>query len=187
MTKAILFDFIGVLLFKKGNYKPERLVDEIDSTIGKTINDEKFKRLVIKKYGLNDEEFETTLKKIVSKYEKYQPIWEILPSIKDKYKLGIINNGTTLTLPFFRSRYEIDKYFDVFVCSAEEGIAKPNKKIYLITSKKLNIEPSECLFMDDSYKNIEGAKSIGMKTILWENKEKGLDRFEKFLADKRKI
>ena len=42
--KAILFDLMGVLLFKRSDYKPDRIVDEVDQVIGQVTDDNKFKK-----------------------------------------------------------------------------------------------------------------------------------------------
>ena len=181
MTKAILFDFMGVLLFKRDNYVPDALIDEIDNIIGKVTNDEKFRRDVIETYGLSKDRFGEILCKIINKYERFSPIWNLLPELRKSYKLAIVNNGTALTLPVLKERYKIDDNFDLFISSAIEGIRKPDGGIYILTAKRLGVKPSECLFMDDSYKNIEGAKVVGMQTIWWENKDKGFEEFFKFL------
>jgi putative hydrolase of the HAD superfamily len=89
------------------------------------------------------------------------------------YKLAIVNNGTGLTLSKFKSKLDIDTKFDAFISSAIEGIKKPDAEIYLLSAEKLGVKPNECLFMDDSYKNIEGARQAGMTTLWWDkNKER---------------
>lgn len=183
MIKAILFDFMGVCLFKRSDYSPEVLVDEIDSTIGKVTDDVLFKQETISKYYLTNEQFEDLLDKIVDKYEKFESLWNMLPKLKNKYKLAIINNGTSLTLSKLKERHQVSKYFDLFVSSAIEGIKKPDPKIYLLTASYLKVKPEECLFMDDSEKNVEGAKNVGMKTIWWKTKEKGFKKFIDFLKN----
>lgn len=183
MMKAILFDFMGVLLFKRDDYTPNALIDEIDHIIGGVTNDEEFKKSVIEKYNLSENQFNEILNKIVNKYEKYRPIWDLLSGLRKKYKLAIINNGTALTLSLLKSRHHIDETFDLFVSSAIEGIRKPDSKIFLLAAKRLGVKPSECLFMDDSYKNVEGAKAVGMETIWWETREVGFEQFIKFLGN----
>jgi len=179
--KAIIFDFIGVLLFKKENYIEEELTDNIDSTVGRIVDDQKWQTEVMKKYDLKEEELFLILNKIVNKYEGFESLWNILPALNKKYRLAIINNGTALTIPSFKSRYPIDQYFDLFVSSAIEGVKKPDEKIFLLTISKLKVQPKECLFMDDYRDNVEAAKKLGMQTIWWKDKESGFELFQKFL------
>lgn len=172
-TKAILFDFIGVLLFKRSNYFQNPLVDEIDKIIGSVTNDQSFEEQTCKRFQLTKNDFNSILDKIVDKYEPYQPLWDLLPNLRKNYKLAILNNGTGLTLSKFKSKLDIDRKIDAFISSAIEGLKKPEEDIYILTAKKLGVKPSECLFMDDSYENIEGARRVGMTTLWWnKNKEK---------------
>lgn len=180
--KAILFDFMGVLLFSRVNYKPDKIVDEIDYAIGKVTDDELFKKETTKKYNLNETEFNAVLDKIVDKYEPLEPLWNLLPKIRKKYKLAIINNGTSLTLPKFKSKYYLNNIFDLFVSSAIEGFKKPDKHIYELTMRRLGVKPEECLFMDDSLSNVDEANRLGMATIYWENSQIGFKKFKEFIG-----
>ena len=180
---AILFDMMGVLLFQKNYYQPDPLVDEIDTLIGSVTDDNVFKQETLKKFRLNDNDFDKILTKIVDKYEPFQRLWDLLLELKKYYKLAILNNGTALTLPQFDQRLNFKKYFDLFISSAKEGKKKPDSEIYETAAKRLRVEPNKCLFMDDSEENIEGAKRAGMQTILWPNKEDGFKKFIELIGD----
>jgi epoxide hydrolase-like predicted phosphatase len=179
--KAIIFDFMGVLLFPRIDYRPDKIIDEIDSIIGKVMNDALFKQETLKKYALSSEAFDSILNKVADKYEAFKPLWRILPELRKKFKLAVINNGTSLTLPKFESKFHINETFDLFISSATEGVKKPDGNIYKLTVQRLGVKPDECLFMDDSLPNIEGAKKLGVATIHWENKQIGFERFLKFI------
>lgn len=148
--RAILFDFMGVLLFRRSNYILDQIVDEIDNIIGSVTDDNVFKNQTCEKFHLNRHQFNNILDKVVNKYEPYTPLWELLSKLRKIYKLAIVNNGTGLTLPNFQAKFDIDGKFDLFVSSAKEGIKKPDPEIYLLVAQKLGVKPSECLFMDDS-------------------------------------
>lgn len=179
---AILFDLMGVLLFTKSDYRPDPLIDGIDNAIGGVIDDEVFKQEALNKFHLSESDFDEVLTKIVDKYEPFQKLWELLPELRKYYKLAIINNGTALTLPQFNQKLNFNKYFDLFISSAEEGLQKPDAEIYINTAKRLGVALERCLFMDDSKVNIEGAKKVGMQTLLWPNKETGYEKFIKLIG-----
>jgi putative hydrolase of the HAD superfamily len=176
-VRAILFDFMGVLLFPKENRIPNKLVDEIDAIIGKVTDDIIFKKNMMEQYELSEKQFCEILLAAVDKYERYEPLWAMLPELRKGYKLAIINNGTALTLPELKKRHAIDEHFDLFVSSAIEGVRKPDAEIFLRTAKRLKVKPEECLFMDDSLDNIKGAAKVGMKTVWWKDKELGMKEF----------
>ncbi len=180
--KAILFDFMGVLLFSRADYKPDKIIDEIDRAIGEIIDDRLFKNETIKRYNLNEDGFNLILDRIIDKYEPFEPLWALLPAIRKRYKLAVVNNGTSLTLPKFKDKYHLDDIFDVFVSSAIEGVRKPDPRIYELATQKLGVKPEDCLFMDDSPENIDEASELGMATICWEDPHSGLKRFQEFIG-----
>ena len=52
--------------------------------------------------------------------------------------------------------------FHPCVLSCEVGLRKPDKAIYQLTAKKAGKATKECLFVDDSLANVEGARAAGM-------------------------
>jgi len=179
---AILFDMMGVLLFQKNDYLPDDIIDEIDTLVGRVTNDTAFKQETLKKFRLTEADFNNILSKIVNKYEPFQKLWNLLPELRKHYKLAIINNGTALTLSQFDKKLNFEKYFDLFVSSAKEGMKKPDGEIFLTTANRLGVVPERCLFMDDSERNIDGAKRILMQTIFWLNKDEGFKKFAELIG-----
>jgi epoxide hydrolase-like predicted phosphatase len=173
---AILFDFVGVLLQKKGGHAPDTLADEIDRLVGQVTDDALFQRQIAERFGLDQVALDKILARVVDKYEAFQPLWKLIPQLRERYRLAIINNGTALTLPLFRARYAIDERF-LFVSSAMEGIRKPDPRIFSLTTELLGVAPEECLFMDDSAQNVESAARLGMETIHWPDAETGWQAF----------
>ena len=175
--QAILFDFMGVLLFPRSDYAGEKTVDAVDDMIGGVTDDDAFRTAAMTGQKLAAEEFEKVLSRIPGKYEAYPPLWKLLPDLRRKYKLGIINNGTRLTFPYFDKKFKLSENFDVILSSGAEGVRKPDPEIYLRASRRLGVEASRCLFMDDSKTLVEGARQVGMQTVHWTNREEGFRRF----------
>ena len=182
-VKAIIFDFVGVLLRRQPDYQPEPLVDAVDAVIGQVVDDCQFKTAILQDYKLSEEEFESILQSIVEKYIAYPSLWELLPQLRKRYKLAIINNGTWLTFPFFNARFNLEHTFDLFISSAQEGLAKPDERIYQRACLKLHLAATECLFMDDSLDNVIAAQRIGMQGIHWLDHEQGFEQFLVFLRE----
>lgn len=183
MIKAILFDMVGVLVFKKEDYVP-KTTDEINAeNIEKLFNhvdDKKLIRDIKEKLGLTDDEINEAAKVIPERFEQFKDLWKLLPKLKKKYKLAVINNGNAIAKRYWDKKFGF-KEFDTFVNSAIQGVKKPNPKIYLITCNKLKVEPNECLFMDDTLENIKTAKKLGMATIWWNKDENKKDLLNKFI------
>jgi putative hydrolase of the HAD superfamily len=69
--------------------------------------------------------------------------------------------------------------FDEVVNSAQVGHAKPEREVFLLTCSRLRVQPAECLFVDDTAANLEGAAALGMRT----HEFRSVDRLRDFLDD----
>ena len=103
----------------------------------------------------------------------------------DIYKLAIISNMTRDTLVCMRTGFKWLGLFDELIFSCEFGRNKPDRNIYEACLNKLKLSPIECLFVDDSAENIEGADRLGMNTIYFRSFDEFLSEFnEKFSTSK---
>ncbi len=59
---------------------------------------------------------------------------------------------------FFKGRFYSVEDFGVFK-------KNESKDVYLEYCKKINVDPADCVFVDDSYSNLEFAKEVGMTTV----------------------
>lgn len=95
-------------------------------------------------------------------------VLQIIKKLRKNYKLGFISNTITPHEKINRKRGLFD-LFDVVVLSHKIGMTKDDKRIFLITAKKLNVETQECIFIDDVKDFVNTAKSVGMKGIQFRN------------------
>lgn len=90
---------------------------------------------------------------------------ECLRKLSKNYKIGVIANqplGTSQRLENFGIR----KYIDLVVASAEEGVSKPDRRIYEIALDRSSCKPENAVMIGDHIDNdIVPAKQLGMKTI----------------------
>lgn len=56
--------------------------------------------------------------------------------------------------------------------SGEVGLIKPDRAIYDTHVKSFGLDPSACLFIDDSEKNVEGAIAAGWQAVWFDGAEK---------------
>jgi mannitol-1-/sugar-/sorbitol-6-/2-deoxyglucose-6-phosphatase len=66
---------------------------------------------------------------------------------------------------------KIDYYFELLRSAESEKHPKPAPDVYLTTAKLLNIDPSNCLVIEDSPVGIEAAKAAGMTCVAIPEKE----------------
>ena len=95
-------------------------------------------------------------------YEDASKCLEILSS---QYKIGIIANQSLGTKERLE-RHGVLQYIDLVIASAEEGVAKPDKKIFEIALERSNCKPYDAVMIGDRIDNdIIPAKVLGMHTI----------------------
>ena len=88
-----------------------------------------------------------------------------LEALKSRYRLGIIANQTPGLIMRLKS-YGIDRYFDLIVSSAEEGVAKPDPAIFRLALKRAGCRPKEAAMVGDRLDNdIAPANLVGMKSV----------------------
>lgn len=106
---------------------------------------------------------------------------ELLPQHRDlllvwkkQYKMGLVTNfDDAKTVRELLLREGISELFETVVISAEIGIRKPRKEIFLAACEQMKSPPSETLFVGDSWEcDIVGAKSLGLDTA-WINPVQG--------------
>ena len=167
--KWIFFDIGSTLVDESAVY--ENRIKEI--TQGNNIDRNEFVAKVI-------ERAQTSPKPIVSAAEDYGvkvPAWrhdlevlypdtkEVLQRLSQKYKIGIIANqdfGTEQRLTDFN----VHQYINLVIASAEEGVAKPDLRIFQIALARADCKPEEAIMVGDRIDNdIIPANKIGMTTV----------------------
>lgn len=71
---------------------------------------------------------------------------------------------------------------DVIVISGEVGLRKPDPEIYQLTAKQMNLDPSECVFVDDLSRNVAGAEAVGMIGVHHEETTATVRRLEELFG-----
>lgn len=59
----------------------------------------------------------------------------------------------------------LSKYFDFITTGEEAAFKKPSPDIFLVCAKKVEVEPEECVVIEDSQAGIFAANEAGMKAI----------------------
>ena len=95
---------------------------------------------------------------------------DILEYLKSKdYSLHVITNGFEEVQTVKLRESEMRRYFEHVVTSEEAGVKKPDPVIFKYAFDKTGAIPSESIMIGDDYEvDIEGARNMGMKTILFD-------------------
>lgn len=99
----------------------------------------------------------------------FDGVENILSDIGHKVKLGIVSNSYDGIEQRERIRSSgLERYFDEVVVAGDVGIYKPDPGIFLYLLNRIRVAPEKSLYIGDSIKyDIEGAKTVGMHTVLF--------------------
>lgn len=196
MIKNIIFDFGGVLLTEDNNWllidKTKKLlgVDNKhlikawnfawpDARSGKINEDEFFRKFLQSLYGNSSSELVLKLKSIYRKQAYGLDTLELLPKLKKNYKIFALSNVAKDWLLFKVNKFRLNNFFDLIISSCNEGVAKPNKEIFLSLIKKAKINPEESVLIDNAERNMKIAQKLDFQTILFENKTQMIKEMKK--------
>lgn len=113
------------------------------------------------------------LKKTVRQnFKEIQGTRRLIEQLKENgYRLGLLSVHAREWIEHLEKEFDYHKLFDSVLYSFEVGISKPDRKAYQLILEQLKVKPDECIFIDDSIQNLEGAKLLGITTVLFENAE----------------
>ena len=102
---------------------------------------------------------------------------EILKALKNNgdYRLLALTNWSDELFPWALETFDFLGIFEGILVSGEEKMKKPDIRIYKRFQEKFQAEAAQCIFIDDSLKNVEGAKEAGWEAILFEGPEQLID------------
>jgi len=201
MIKAVTFDYGGVIRindedlfnniakylkisredFNKEYFSLNYLFNTQDKSYEDVIS------LVISKFNDSKEARDYVLnltKENHSKYHLNDRLIVVIKNLKNKnYKIALLSNNS-IKLKEELIKDGIADLFDVVIISAEVRCQKPEPEIFDILFKKLELEPNEVIFVDDTLKSLEGADKIGYIPIFYENNDKLINDLSNILGVK---
>jgi 2-haloacid dehalogenase len=187
---AVIFDLGGVLLDWNPRYLYRKMFDDEAAM-------ERFLREVctMEWHEANDRgvPFEVTCAQLAAEHPEHaEHIWawgtrteemvggpiegtvEILRELtRDGSPLRVfaLTNMEAHTYPARRERYEFLRWFEGTVVSSQEGTIKPDARIFRVLLERYGLRAESTLMIDDSARNIEAARALGMATVLFSSPE----------------
>jgi len=103
-------------------------------------------------------------------YRLFPEAREVLEALRQRFKLGVITNGTGDVQRDKARVTGVEAYVDVFLVSGELGVGKPAPAIFLRGLDALEVTPGQALHVGDSLVyDVGGAKGAGMYAA-WVNR-----------------
>ena len=87
----------------------------------------------------------------------------------------LTNNGPLVELLIQQQLPQVAARFDRLCFSYQVRAVKPQPQAYLATLERLGISPEQCIFVDDTEVNVDGARAVGIDAFRFVSAE-ALDR-----------
>jgi len=94
-----------------------------------------------------------------------EAVIKIIKKIREKYKTALASNSNSDYLIEMLQRNKLDDLFDEVIISGEVGYSKPSAEFFEYLLKKLDLLPSQVVFIDDTPQNVVSAEALGIKSI----------------------
>jgi HAD superfamily hydrolase (TIGR01509 family) len=193
--KAILFDFNGVIINDEAihqelindillgeNLRPEEseyreiclgrsdrvCLKNILAHRGRFVTDEYLDKLVATKSVAYQEKLAQ-----LETLPIYPGLSEFLAQIQQQgLMIGLVTGALKAEVQLVLQRAKLESYFSVIVAGDDINHSKPEPDSYLLAvqlinqnNPNLNLQPSECLAIEDTYAGIEAAKKAGIQVV----------------------
>ena len=90
-----------------------------------------------------------------------------------------LTNWSSETFPIARERFPWLARFDGIVVSGEEGVAKPDPRLFRVLVDRFELTPDRCAYVDDAPENVRAAEDVGFRGVVFE----GIEPLRRSLAD----
>jgi sugar-phosphatase len=180
---ALIFDMDGVLIDSEPLWKIA--MEEIFRSVGSELTKQDFQKTVglrldevikfwhkhegWKNVSPRDVEKRIVMKMVDLITANPHPLPGVIQTLKylkdQRVKVGLATSSYEILIHTVLKNLEIEEYFDVTHSAEHEPYGKPHPAVYLTVSKKLNVDPTRCLVVEDSLNGIISAKSARMKVV----------------------
>jgi FMN phosphatase YigB (HAD superfamily) len=91
-----------------------------------------------------------------------------VPRLRPRYRLLLGSNTNELHARQFRRQFaDTLRHFDALVLSHEIGVRKPAAAFFQHCTSLAGCAQEQCLFIDDSPANVEGARACGWQGLVY--------------------
>lgn len=191
MIEAVIFDMDGVLIdseplhfevdemvlkhlqIDKGKHYLERFVGYTNPAMWKIIKEEYQLEQSIE--GLIELQMRIKLDYLEkSNYVAIDGVLELLNKIQaKKIPLAIASSSPRIFIEAVIDKIQIARYFTTWISGEEVPESKPAPDVFLGAAAMLNVQPENCIVIEDSKSGTIAAKSAGMKCIGFQNPNSG--------------
>jgi HAD superfamily hydrolase (TIGR01549 family) len=129
---------------------------------------------IFRRSGVTDQALISAVLEELRMIHRTSNLWEIVPpevplvlaSLKGRYRMSVISNANGTVRDKLR-RVGLLDFFEAVLDSAEEGIEKPDPRIFQAAANRTGARMEQSLYIGDMYHiDVAGARAAGMDVVL---------------------
>jgi putative hydrolase of the HAD superfamily len=101
--------------------------------------------------------------------------------LRPRYRTALLSNSFDGAREREQDHYRFAEMVDFIIYSHEVGLAKPDPRIYALTSQRVGVQPQEIVFLDDAERNVTAAAAYGFHAILYQNNAQAIAEIDRCL------
>jgi epoxide hydrolase-like predicted phosphatase len=102
--------------------------------------------------------------------------------LRPRYRTGIVSNSFVGAREREQAAYGFGDLVDEIIYSHECGMSKPDPGIYALACERLQTDPAQMVFVDDSGPCVAGARQAGMQAVLYQDNAQAIRDIGNLLA-----
>ena len=112
----------------------------------------------------------------------YKEVFPLLTGLKEKgHRIFVLSNTSPVFYELLKDQLApLEKILDGFVLSCDIKAIKPDRKMFEEILHKYQLDPSNCIFLDDVKDNTNMAESLGIKAYQVKQRSDVVDILKKF-------
>ncbi len=196
MIKTVIFDIGNVLAgfaweeyFRSFGYSEETFQRLAKATVESrswqehdrgALSDEEIMDLFIKNDPGIEKELRETLDNIDGMLVRYDYAIPWIQELKEKgYQVLVLSNFAHKAYEDCRDVLDFLDYVDGGILSFRDKMVKPEPEIYQLLMDRYHLKPEECVFLDDTEKNLPPAEAFGMHTVHFKDRGQAVEGLRK--------
>ncbi len=174
MKKVVLFDFFGVIGYELSPVWFRRYFDDsiADATKHRLVNpgdlgaisEEEMFENIGREVGVDAKQVRREWMELVTINEE---MVNFIKEVKKSYPVYLLSNALSGFLREILEKNDLYQLFDEVYISAEIHLAKPDPEFFRECLERIGAKAEETVMIDDNAKNLEGAREVGIDTILF--------------------
>lgn len=186
--KALVFDNFGVLMdvvysslrqILPSDARGEllKILDNADTGLISADDQLSQIKALLNRYQLNGAD---EVARAIQRSKRNDELIDFIIKSRANYKTALLSNVSAVIWNYYTPEM-LNKLFDVQVLSYQEGMMKPDHRIYQLTCNRLGVQPDECVFTDDNQANVVAAREVGMHGIVFTDNKSYFEELQEII------